>query len=115
MITFRLGNWVVLAGVTTLLCAASAIAQTSQTHEVQPTGEYAKIDTSGSLRDLRILAGKDTAAKDTLVQKIIADPGSYTPPVLMSMGGYLHSKNERELGFFWFCFGRADQKNPACR
>jgi hypothetical protein len=37
---------------------------------VQPQGEYAKIDTSGTIRDMAILAGKNDAKKDALVENI---------------------------------------------
>jgi hypothetical protein len=82
---------------------------------VQPQGEYAKIDTSGIMRDIEIFAGKNDAEKDALVENIKKYPGGYAPPIFMLMAHRLYEKKDVEDAYFWFCFGRMRGRYDAAR
>jgi hypothetical protein len=83
--------------------------------EVKPQGEYAKIDTSGIIRDMTILAKGSDAEKDALVKKIAVHPGDYAPPVFMLMARRLYEKKDAEGAYFWFSFGRLRGRYDASR
>ncbi|MFH0801822.1 MAG: hypothetical protein V2A78_05480 [bacterium] len=83
--------------------------------EVAPQGEYAKIDTSGIIRDMKILDGGDKAAREALIKKIKKAPGDYAPPVFISMAQCLYEKQDYEGAYFWFCFGRLRGRYDAAR
>ena len=83
--------------------------------EVKPQSEYAKIDTSGTIRDMTILAKGSDSEKDALVKKINKNPGDYAPPVFMLMARRLYEKRDAEGAYFWFCFGRMRGRYDAAR
>ncbi len=83
--------------------------------EVQPKGEYAKIDTSSIFRDMKVFAGHDAAEKDALVNKIRDHPGDYAPPVYMLMARRLYETGDAENAYFWFSFGRLRGQYDAAR
>src|SRR5258708_13194475 len=74
--------------------------------EVKPQGEYAKIDTSATIRDMTILAKGSDSEKDALVKKMKKNPGDYAPPVFMLMARRLYEKKDPEGAYLWFCFAR---------
>ena len=101
-----------------VLTTTSAFAQAQPVGrqvEVEPQGEYAKIDTSGTIRDMTILAKGSDAEKDALVKKIKKHPGDYAPPVFMFMARRLYEKKDAEGAYFWFCFGRMRGRYDAAR
>ncbi|HKB57140.1 MAG TPA: hypothetical protein VKC51_06080 [Lacunisphaera sp.] len=83
--------------------------------EVKPQGEYAKIDTSATIRDMTILAKGSDSEKDALVKKMKKNPGDYAPPVFMLMARRLYEKKDPEGAYLWFCFGRMRGRYDAAR
>ena len=98
----------------TSLCAENR-SPVAQQVEVAPQGEYAKIDTSGIIRDMKILDGGDKTAREALIKKIKKAPGVYAPPVFMPMAQCLYEKEDYEGAYFWFCFGRLRGRYDAAR
>lgn len=95
----------------------TALAQDAgrQVNEMKPQGEYAKIDNSRILHDMKVFEGTDNAAKDSLVKAIESKPGDYAPPVFMGMAGRLFEQKQAEKAYFWFCFGRLRGRYDAAR
>lgn len=109
-------NFIAAIFLSLIVAAAGVQAQgTGGQIEFKPQGEYAKIDTSGIIRDLEILAQGSDTNKNTLVEKIKKNPGSYAPPVFMGMAQHLHEKKDAEGAYFWFAFGRMRGRYDAAR
>lgn len=93
----------VLILMTAGLLATSALAETTT---IRPTGEYARIDT-GLVNDTIAALGHGTPnQRQTIVERVTANPELYAPPVFYAMSRALFADGKRDEGAFWFYAGQ---------
>jgi hypothetical protein len=78
----------------------------SETIYVKPAGEYAKIDTIESIQLDDILLKGSPEQKQTAIDKVLADPSKYPPPVLYCMSQALMEQGKKEEATFWYLCGQ---------
>ena len=73
---------------------------------VQPKGEYAKIDTSLTIKTMQALAGGTAEERHQAIESIKASPDRYTPPVFYLLSNVLFEDGMQEEAAFWFYAGQ---------
>lgn len=96
-------SMVAVAGVlSTLMASSPAIAEKA----VPPQGEFAKIDTRLANETMQILANGTGEQKQSIIEKIKANPENYAPPVFYLLSNVLFAGGEKDEGAFWFYTGQ---------
>ncbi|MES2694430.1 MAG: hypothetical protein V4773_13215 [Verrucomicrobiota bacterium] len=79
---------------------------TVRTFQVEPTGEYAKIDVASSNQAMKTLLHGDTKEKSDMAKRVIAASDQFTPPVLYALASMLFEAGRKDEAVFWFYAGQ---------
>ncbi|MEN6450571.1 MAG: hypothetical protein ABFC96_08780 [Thermoguttaceae bacterium] len=81
------------------------VPQQSGSDEIQPTGEYAKIDVKLTNKAIGDLLGDDMKRKQTAVKSVLASPDKYAPIVLCALSNVLFDEGKKDEAAFWYYAG----------
>jgi hypothetical protein len=102
-----------LLGATILMNnAGQAFAETIY---VKPAGEFAKIDTHEAIAMDEVLLKGSPAAKQEAIDKVLAAPGKFPPPVFYCMSDALTEQGKTEDAVYWFLCGQLRGRYDANR
>lgn len=87
----------------------------SETIYVKPAGEYAKIDTRSAIELDDILLKGTPEQKQSAIDKVLADPSKYAPPVFYCLSQALMSQGKKEEATFWYLCGQLRGRYDANR
>ncbi len=82
---------------------------------VQPSGEYALIDTRLASETLQVLANASAEDKQKTIAQIKASPDKYAPPVFYALSSVLFEGGEKDQAAFWFYAGQLRARFDANR
>ena len=81
-------------------------SSTARNVVVEPTGEYATIDTSKIIALMRTLGATSDHESDSVVESIKAHSDAYPPPVFFALARLLYRRGDVDDAIFWFNAGR---------
>lgn len=84
-------------------------------NRVQPTGEYATIDTALMQETIQRLSSGPTDDRRKVVQEILASPQRYAPPVFYMLSSVLFGEDKKDDAAFWFYAGQLRASFDASR
>jgi hypothetical protein len=99
----RIVSWV--SAITATVYADPSKTTHAPATQSSATDIYAGINTRDAQRDIAALTKGSDAEKDTVVARILANPGDSPPPVFMLVSQRLHEKGDTAAAYRWFCFG----------
>ena len=73
---------------------------------VQPSGEYAKIDTRGTIDVMRRLGSSNKAVKMKAIKDVKTSPNKFSPPVLYALSNEMFRTGQKDGALFWFYLGQ---------
>jgi hypothetical protein len=77
-----------------------------ETITVDPTGEYAQIDTRIQSETGEILSKGTPEEKDRAIERVLAKPENYAPPIFYVLSHALFAKDRKDEAAFWFYAGQ---------
>ena len=70
----------------------------SQLIKTKPKGEFEIIETSQSIKIIKLIRANDTEA----INNVLTSPSEYAPPVLFSISGALFDSGKKNEAMFWY-------------
>ena len=95
-----------------VVISSHAVAQTTV---IQPSGEYAQIDTTLAKQTMQVLAKGSAEEKLKVITQIKKAPDKYAPPVFYLLSNVLFQKEDKDEGAFWFYAGQLRARFDANR
>ena len=86
-----------------------------ETITVDPTGEYAQIDARVQIETAEILSKGMPEEKDRVIERVLAKPENYAPPVFYVLSHALFAKDRKDEAAFWFYAGQLRARFDANR
>jgi hypothetical protein len=81
--------------------------------EVKPQGEFAQIDTRGTIDVMKRLNSSDRATKAKAVEQVKTSPGKIAPPALYVLSNVLFQQGQKEDALFWYYLGQLRARSDA--
>lgn len=83
--------------------------------EVKTTGMYQEIDVAKHNKAVEALNGKNKKLRNQTVNDVLANPDSYSPPVLYALSRELFSSDRKEEAAYWFYVAQLRARYDAYR
>lgn len=106
----------------TLVAAAASFGQDTKepreprpfnVTEVQPKGDFGKIDTHLTMDLMKRLSSSDRGTKTKAIEQVKASPGKFAPPALYAMSNEMFQLGQKDDALFWFYLGQLRARSDA--
>ena len=81
--------------------------------EVEPIGDFGKIDTRLTTDLMKRLISSDRSTKTKAIDQVKASPGKVAPPALYSMSNEMFRLDQKDEALFWFYLGQLRARSDA--
>jgi hypothetical protein len=81
--------------------------------EVEPKGDFGKIDTHSTTDLMKRLTSSDRNTKSKAIAEVKASPGKVAPPALYSMSNEMFRLGQKDDALFWYYLGQLRARSDA--